>query len=119
VSETRRISPSSLLTVAQLVQQRIEQFTLDSLQQAVRLSPTNGLGHARLALLTLTNETTPAPRFLASADWQSRRPRESVEAEPTVEPAGRCRRGYSEHVPFPAARSRNPTDAARFLQVLQ
>ncbi len=72
-NNSRKISPGSLFTVPQLVEQRIEQSTLDSLQQAVWLSPTNGLAQARLAYITLTNDASQSPRLLASADWQSRR----------------------------------------------
>ena len=67
----RTISPASVVTVAQWVQQRIEDGTLESLRQAVLLSPSNGLAHARLAFVALTSETAPSPRQIASADWQS------------------------------------------------
>jgi tetratricopeptide (TPR) repeat protein len=92
---TRKISPASLLTVAQLVEQRIEQSTLDSLQQAVRLSPTNGVAQARLAYVTLTNEATPNPRLVASLEWQSRRGLELSPNEPDVWSA---RAQFCEHV---------------------
>ncbi len=92
---TRKISPASLLTVAQLVEQRIEQSTLDSLQQAVRLSPTNGLAQARLAYVTLTNEAAPNPRFLASAEWQSRR---GLDLSPNEADAWWSRAQFCEHL---------------------
>jgi WD40 repeat protein/serine/threonine protein kinase len=69
---TRTISPGSPLTVAQLAQQRTDHGTLEALQQAVRLSPTNAMAQARLAWLTLTNATAPSRQQMASADWQSR-----------------------------------------------
>ena len=87
-NSTRTISPGSSITVEQLVQQRVEQYTLNSLQQAVRLSPTNGLAQARLAFVTLTNEATPDPRLVSSVEWQSRC---SLELSPNDSGAWRAR----------------------------
>jgi hypothetical protein len=56
-----------------LAKHRIQEDTLESLQQAVRLSPANALAQARLAFGALTNETKPNPRQMASSDWQGRR----------------------------------------------
>ena len=65
------------------------------LQQAVRLSPNNGLAQGRLALVTLTNEVTPAPRLVASAEWQSRR---GLELSPEEPDAWRVRAEFCEHL---------------------
>jgi tetratricopeptide (TPR) repeat protein len=92
---TRKGSPAALLTVPQLVEQRIEQNTVDSLQQAVRLSPTNGLAQARFAYAMLTNEAAPAPRLVASLEWQSRRGLELSLNEPE---AWRARAQFCEHL---------------------
>jgi hypothetical protein len=70
-NNARQISPASVISVSQLAERRIQQGTLESLEQAVRLSPTNALAQARLALLALTNETAPSPLQMASSDWQS------------------------------------------------
>ena len=43
---TRTISPFSSITVPEYVQRRIQEDTLESLQEAVRLAPTNGLAYA-------------------------------------------------------------------------
>jgi hypothetical protein len=68
---TRAISPAGALTVPQYVQRRIEENTVESLQEAVRLSPTNGLAIARLAIATLKQDSTQNPRRMAEADWAS------------------------------------------------
>jgi WD40 repeat protein len=92
---TRAISPSSAMTVAQFVAQRIEQSTMDSLQQAARLSPTNGLAQARLAYISLTNEAAPNPRLVASADRRSRR---GLELSPHEPEAWWARAQFCEHL---------------------
>jgi tetratricopeptide (TPR) repeat protein len=91
---TRKISPASLLTVAQLVEQRTEESTLDSLQQAVRLSPTNGLAQARLGYEALANEAEPNPRLIGSSEWQNRR---ELELSPNEPDAWRARAQFCEH----------------------
>ncbi len=53
----RTISPFSDMTVADFVQHRIEENTLEGLQEAVKIAPANGLALARLgrAVLCLVN----------------------------------------------------------------
>ena len=65
---TRTVSPLSSITVPEYVQRRIQDDTLESLQEAVSLSPTNGLAFARLARLTLATKTNA----VAEADFLSR-----------------------------------------------
>ena len=70
---TRAISPLSSVTVSGYVQRRIEENTLESLQEAVRLSPTNGLALARYATQLLAQSDQDNPRRLAEADFFSER----------------------------------------------
>jgi dipeptidyl aminopeptidase/acylaminoacyl peptidase len=69
---TRTISPLSSITVPEYIQRRIEENTFDSLQEAVRLSPTNGLAFARLAKLVLAQRDADNPRRVGEADFFSR-----------------------------------------------
>ena len=55
------------------VQRRIQENTLESLQEAVRLSPTNGLAFARLARRVLEQDSKDNPRRVGEADFSSRR----------------------------------------------
>jgi hypothetical protein len=70
---TRTISPFSSLTVPEYVQRRIQEDTLDGLNEAVRLEPTNGLAFARLAKQVLAQNDKDNPRREAEADLLSRR----------------------------------------------
>jgi len=81
---TRTISPASLVTLPQMAEQRVQENTLESLQHAIRLSPTNAPAQARLAFVALTNETTPGASLLASSDWQSRRVVALAPSDPDV-----------------------------------
>src|ERR1700687_4825445 len=74
---TRTISPFSDVSVPEYVHLRIQENTLESLQEAVRLSPTNGLAFARLARRVLEQEDNP--RRVGDADFDSRR---AVELSP-------------------------------------
>jgi hypothetical protein len=94
-SATRRISPGATLTVPQLVQQRIQDNTVESLQQALALSPNNGVALARLASATLTNTPTPDPHLLAVLEWQSRH---GVELSPMNPDAWRARSKFLDHL---------------------
>jgi hypothetical protein len=69
---TRTISPLSPITVPEYVQRRIQENTLDSLHEAVLLSPTNGLAFARLAKLVLAQNEKENPRRVGEADFFSR-----------------------------------------------
>jgi eukaryotic-like serine/threonine-protein kinase len=66
---TRTISPFSSLTVPQYVERRIQDGTLESLQEAVQLSPTNGLALAALARCTLAQQTMKTAQRLAEAEF--------------------------------------------------
>jgi eukaryotic-like serine/threonine-protein kinase len=71
-SSSRSISPSSLLCVPGYVERRVQENSLDSLREAIKLSPTNGLAFARLARLTAVENTNAQPRASRDADWYSR-----------------------------------------------
>jgi len=81
---TRTISAFSSVTVPEFVQRRIEENTLDSLSEALRLSPTNGLACARLALLMLKEGAKQNPSRLSEADFLSRRALELSPSDPEV-----------------------------------
>jgi eukaryotic-like serine/threonine-protein kinase len=69
---TRTISPLSSITVPAYVQRRIEEYTLESLKEAVRLSPTNAVAFARLAKQVLAQTEKDNPRRVEQADFYSR-----------------------------------------------
>jgi len=71
-SATRTVSPSSELMVPEYVQRRIEENTLESLQEAIRLSATNSLAFARLALQLIGTSRTARPNGSEDAEWFSR-----------------------------------------------
>ena len=62
----------SKVTVPEYVQRRIEENTMQSLEEAARLSPTNGLAFARLAKLVLAQTDQDNPRRVGEADFISR-----------------------------------------------
>ena len=64
---TRTISPFQSETVPEYVQRRIAEDTLSSLEEAVRLDPTNGLALARLAKLLLPSDPARETRRTAEA----------------------------------------------------
>jgi serine/threonine protein kinase len=69
----RTISPNSSITVADYVQRRIQENSLESLQEAVCLLPTNGLAFARLAKQVLAQSDRDNQRRAGEADFFSRR----------------------------------------------
>lgn len=71
--KTRTVSPSLRMTIPQYVERRIEQYSLESLREAVFLSPTNGLAFARLARLVLEQDAKENPRRIGEVDFLSRR----------------------------------------------
>jgi WD40 repeat protein len=68
---TRTLSPSSEMTVSDYVRHRVEEDTLESLQEATRLSATNALAFARMArrLLATNQADQTVPE---NAEWFSR-----------------------------------------------
>ena len=54
------------------MRRRVEENTLESLQEATRLSPTNGLAFARLAVRVLEQDAKDNPRRVGEADFYSR-----------------------------------------------
>jgi WD40 repeat protein len=70
---TRTISPWSSFTVSDYVKSRIEENTVESLREALRLSPTNGLALARFATQLLAHSNEENPRRVVEADFFSRR----------------------------------------------
>jgi hypothetical protein len=81
----RTISPFSSVTVPDYVQRRIEENTIESLQEAIRLSVTNGLAFSRLAQQTLAQDTRENPRRIGEADFFSRRALELSPSDPEVQ----------------------------------
>jgi dipeptidyl aminopeptidase/acylaminoacyl peptidase len=69
---TRSISPSSSVTVPEYVKRRIEENTIWSLRQAVKLSPTNALAFARLAGLVANQDSKENPGHLEEAEFYAR-----------------------------------------------
>jgi dipeptidyl aminopeptidase/acylaminoacyl peptidase len=69
---TRAISPNSSIAVPEYVQRRMQENTLESLHEAVSLSPTNGLAYARLARQVFAQIEKDNPRRLGEADFFSR-----------------------------------------------
>jgi WD40 repeat protein len=70
-SATRTLSPSSLFTMMDYVQRRLEENTVESAREAVLLAPANAGAAARLAELLIADSTNVAS--LREADWWSRR----------------------------------------------
>ncbi|NOS71586.1 MAG: hypothetical protein HOP33_16880 [Verrucomicrobia bacterium] len=69
---TRTISPFAKLTVPEQVNRNIQENTLASLQEATRLSPTNSLAFARLALVVKDQDPTKNPARLDNAEFYAR-----------------------------------------------
>ena len=83
----RPLSPSSAITARDYIKRRIEENTLTGLQEAVRMSPTNGLALARLARLT-SEDPAANSRALAKAVFLSSR---AVELTPRTAEVWRLR----------------------------
>lgn len=92
---TRTISPFSSITVPEYVQRRIEENTLESLREAITLSPTNGLAFARLARQTLAQDAKDNPRRIGEADFFSRR---AIELSPNDPEVQRIRAEIAEQI---------------------
>jgi WD40 repeat protein len=67
--ETRTISPFSPITVADYVNRRVQESTVLSLREAIRLSPTNSLAFARLAELLKDMDPKLSPGCLDEAQF--------------------------------------------------
>jgi hypothetical protein len=83
---TRTISPNSPVTMLDYVQSRIKENTTSSLQEALRLSPTNAPAAARLALKILEQGPMRNPRRAGEADWLSRYALELAPEDPSLIP---------------------------------
>jgi hypothetical protein len=81
---TRTISPYSDVTFPEYIRRRIRENTLDSLREAVQLSPTNALALARLARQILVEGQAENPRRYAEADFLSRHAAELASNEAEV-----------------------------------
>jgi hypothetical protein len=90
----RTISPLSNVTVPEYVQRRIEENSLASLVEAVRIDPTNGMALAKLAQKTAEQETKDNPRRSGEADFLSRW---AVERSPDDPEVKRIRAELSGH----------------------
>lgn len=71
--ETRALSPFVRRTTSEWVGQLLDQNTVASIEEALTLSPTNGLAHAQLALLQLTERSQTPNEFLNQARFHVRR----------------------------------------------
>ena len=69
---TRTISPWSTITVNDYVARRIDEGTRASLEEAIMLSPINGLALARRARLLLDQDASGEPGTLATASLSAR-----------------------------------------------
>ena len=69
---TRTISPLSSITVPEYVNRRIVENTVESLREAVLLSPTNGFALARLAKQIFAQSEKDNPRRVGEAAFFSR-----------------------------------------------
>lgn len=70
-SASRAISPSSSISVPDYARQRMRDNTVESLRVTARLTPTNGLAFARLAM-QLFNQTNRSVSTSREADWCAR-----------------------------------------------
>lgn len=67
----RTLSPLATTTLPEYVNRRIQENTLDSLQEAVRLAPENGLGWARLGRAVFSQPEGENPRQAGEVAWCS------------------------------------------------
>jgi WD40 repeat protein len=81
---TRTLSPFSRLTLPDYTRHRIDENTLESLREAARLAPRNGLALARLARRVFEQDPAQEPLRLEQADLLSRRALALASAEPEV-----------------------------------
>ena len=81
---TRTISPFSALSVPDHVRRLVDENTLESLREATRLDPTNGLAYARLAKAILAADPEKNPRTIAEADFLSRHSLKWAPTDPEV-----------------------------------
>jgi tetratricopeptide (TPR) repeat protein len=65
----RTISPWSSISATEYIQRRIQENSLESLREALRLSPTNGLALSRLANLLLTGDQAQNPKASVEAEF--------------------------------------------------
>jgi WD40 repeat protein len=70
---TRTLSPASAITMPEYIQRLVQADTLESLREAARLAPTNGLALVRLARRILAQEAAANPRALETVDYYCRR----------------------------------------------
>jgi WD40 repeat protein/tRNA A-37 threonylcarbamoyl transferase component Bud32/tetratricopeptide (TPR) repeat protein len=70
---TRTISPFSDTTVAQYVELRLEEGTLEGAMESARLSLANGVGMARAVQGMFAGSTGDYSTWIPAADWYSRR----------------------------------------------
>jgi hypothetical protein len=98
----RTISPASDVTVPEYVRRRIEENTLESLEEGTSLSPTNALAFS-LRALTLASRTysrvpqsSPPVDPLPSADWFSRYATNLAPTDPIV---GLIQQSIAQRIP--------------------
>ena len=102
----RRISPNSRITLAQYANRHLIKNVSAEIREAVFLSPTNGLAHARLAQMLLMDSPSVNPRHLKQADWHSAL---AVKLAPRDEEVARIRQEIVARVHSPKTVSRPPS----------
>ena len=80
----RSISPWSDMPTADYVQRRVDEGTLNSLREAIRIDPTNGLAVARLAERIFRQDARENSRKAGEADFLSRRALQFSPNDPEV-----------------------------------
>ncbi len=99
----RTVSPFSAMTLREYVLRCVEEGTVESLKEAVRLDPTAGLAYARLANAMVDALTEPNVRLIGEADFYSRHAAKITPDDPQVKSLrGRFLATIAER--FPGAR---------------
>jgi WD40 repeat protein len=84
---TRTISPGSPVALSDYLEQRRDENSVESLQEVIRLQPTNGLAMARLARQMVAKDAL-LPREYIEAEWLSHR---AAKLCPSDQEVGRIR----------------------------
>jgi hypothetical protein len=84
--EKRPISPSGLVTVSTYAQARLEEGTLDGIEEAVRLLPNNAAACAQLAAAITADPSRTAQEKAWLADYYTRHARELASGSPQKSP---------------------------------
>lgn len=85
--ETRAVSPHARATMPEWITRLLGQNSLASLEEALTLSPTNGVAHAQIALLRLNQRNRTPLGFLTEARFHARRAATYAAAHPATRQA--------------------------------